>query len=130
MCIHNYHFSLWFVLRRESPPPPSRMVVLLIMTTSLALRESLALESGVGTLRIIHNLHNVLDIKYKKTKSTFHTNHYMIELQLSLEGGNKTKFKWFKKKKKLLGVQEMFILQYIKKKKEQALGRVSNSTDV
>lgn len=73
------------------------MVVLLIMTTSLALRESLALESGVGTLRIIHNLHNVLDIKYKKTKSTFHTNHYMIGLQLSLEGGNKTKFKWFKK---------------------------------
>lgn len=35
------------------------MVVLLMMTTALALRESLALESGVGTLSIIHNLHLV-----------------------------------------------------------------------
>lgn len=31
----------------------------LMTTTALALRESLAQESGVGTLSIIHNLHLV-----------------------------------------------------------------------
>lgn len=35
------------------------MVVRLMMTAALALRESLALESGVGTLSIIHHLHLV-----------------------------------------------------------------------
>lgn len=48
------------------------MVVLLMMTTALALRESLALESGVGTLNIIHNLHLVY-IQNNEEKTAFYT---------------------------------------------------------
>lgn len=55
-----------------------------MMTAALALGESLALESGVGTLSIIHNLHLVY-IQNKETKTAFYTHHYTIDLQVSLE---------------------------------------------
>lgn len=59
------------------------------MTTALALGESLALESGVGTLSIIQNLHLAYkENKEKKknlNKTAFYTHHYTIDLQVSLE---------------------------------------------
>lgn len=62
---------------------PSRAVVLVMVTTTLALRESLAQEkSGVGTLSIIHHLHLVYIKKNGKRKSFVH---FTADLQGSLE---------------------------------------------
>lgn len=78
-------------------------------TTALALRESLAQESGVGTLSIIHNLHLVyIQNLKKKKKSILYTT-----TQLTF------RFHWSEEKKKKQVVLNSVLVQEMEKKKKE-----------